>query len=198
MAVRGRRGRPHARYRVRDWAAYDRALARRRDITVWVSPEAVATWRASAGRRTFTDAAIAAALTVRAVYRLALPQAERLIRSIFGLLGLSLPADHTTLSRRGRAMQIGRCSSAGGGPELAIDSTGLRLARPPGARHEGWWKLRVAVEPDTGQTLAEELTRSDVHDTVARAGAARRDHGPDRTRLRRCRLRWRAHLPRRH
>lgn len=72
MALWGRRGGLRARYRVRDWAAYDRSLVRRGDITVSVSPEAVAGWRAPAGRRTFSDAAIAAALTVRAVYQLAL------------------------------------------------------------------------------------------------------------------------------
>ena len=161
----GRRGR--ARYAVRDWAAYDRALARRGDITVWVSPGAVAAWRAPAGRRTFSDAAIAAALTVRAVYRLALRQTEGLVASIFALLGLALPVpDHTTLSRRGRMLRLDRHTSAGRGLNLAIDSTGLRLARPPGAGREGWRKLHVAVDPDSGRVLAEELTRSDVHDTV--------------------------------
>ena len=95
---RGRRHGPRARYRVRDWAAYDRALARRGDIAVWISPEAIAGWRAPTGRRAFSDAAIAAALTMRAVYRLALCQAEGLIRSIFGLLDVALPVpDHTTL-----------------------------------------------------------------------------------------------------
>jgi hypothetical protein len=167
MPVQGRRGGHQARYRVRDWAAYDRALVRRCDITVWVSPEAVAAWCAPTGRCTFTDTAIAAALTVRVVYRLALRQAEGLVRSIFGLLGLSLPVpDHTTLSRRGRTLQIERCASAGAGLDLAIDSTGLRLAKPVGARDEGWRKLHVAVDPATGQILTEELTRSDVHDTV--------------------------------
>ena len=170
MAGRGRRHRrgPRARYRGRDWATYDRALARRGDITVWVSPEAVAGWRAPAGRRTFSDAAIAAALAVRAVYRLALRQAEGLIASIFGLLGLALPVpDHTTLSRRGRVLRLDRPTNSGKhGLDLAIDSTGLRLARPPGAGCDGWRKLHIAVDPDSGRVLAEELTRSDVHDTV--------------------------------
>ncbi len=167
MAVRGRRGGPRVRYKVRDWAAYDRSLVRRGDITVWVSSEAVAGWRAPAGRRTFSDAAIAAALTVRAVYHLALRQAEGLIRSIFALLGVALPVpDHTTLSRRGRMLRLDGRVSAGGSLDLAIDSTGLRLAKPSGAGREGWRKLHVAVDPVTGQILAEELTRSDVHDTV--------------------------------
>ena len=165
--VRAPRGGQRARYAVRDWAAYDRSLVRRGDITVWVSPEAVDGWRAPAGRHTFSDAAIAAALTVRTVYRLALRQAEGLIASIFVLLGLALPVpDHTTLSRRGRALRMDRRADAGRGLALAIDSTGLRLAMPSGAGHAGWRKLHIAVDPEGGRILAEELTRSDVHDTV--------------------------------
>lgn len=168
MAGRGRRRGPRARYAVRNWAAYDRALVHRGDVRVWVSPEALAGWRAPAGRRTFSDAAIAAALTVRAVYRLALRQAEGLIASIFALLGLAaLPVpDHTTLSRRGRTLRLDLHADAGGGLGLAIDSTGLRLTRPSGAGHEGWRKLHIAVDPEGGRVLAEELTRSEVHDTV--------------------------------
>ncbi len=127
---------------MRDWAAYDRSLVRRGDITVWVSPDVVAGWHAPAGRHTFSDTAIAAALTVRAVYRLALRQAEGLIASIFALLGLSLPVpDHTTLSRRGRTLRLDRRADAGRGVDLAIDSTGLRVARPLGAGRDGWRKL---------------------------------------------------------
>lgn len=177
VAGRGRR-RGRSRYAVRDWAAHDRALARRGAITVWVPPDAVAWWRAPAGRRTFSDAAIAAALTVRAVYRLALRQAEGLVGSAFALLGLALPVpDHTTLSRRGRTLRLDRHTSAGRGLDLAIDSTGLRLARPPGAGREGWRKLHIAVDPDSGRILAEEPTRSDVHDTRPVPGMLARIHG---------------------
>jgi Transposase DDE domain len=40
------------------------------------------------------------------------------------------------------------------------------VARPRGAGCEGWRKLHIAVDPDGGGILAEELTRSDVHDGV--------------------------------
>jgi hypothetical protein len=33
------------KYRVKNWASYDRALVRRGDVTVWLSPEAIATWK---------------------------------------------------------------------------------------------------------------------------------------------------------
>jgi DDE family transposase len=119
------------------------------------------------GRRTFSDAPIEAALAVTAVYRLALRQAEGLVASIFALLGLALPVpDHTTLSRRGRALRLDRrVDVCPGGVDLAIDSTGLRLLRPGDGGAAGWRKLHVAVDPDTGRILAEEVTPSDVHDT---------------------------------
>ncbi|MBI0539359.1 hypothetical protein D9599_27935 [Roseomonas sp. KE2513] len=166
MAVRCRRGGPRAWDKVRGWAAYDQALVRRGDITVWVSPAAAAGWRAPAGHRTISDAAIAAALTVRRV-----PARAAAGRGPDPLdprpLDLTLPIpDHTTLSRLGRTPGLGGRSDACRGRGLAIDSTGLRLAKPSGAGHEGWCKLHVAVDPDTGQILAKEQTRSDGHDTV--------------------------------
>ena len=49
MAARRSRAGGRAHHGVRDWAAYHRALARRGDITVWVSPEVIADRRAAAG-----------------------------------------------------------------------------------------------------------------------------------------------------
>ncbi|WP_408871584.1 transposase [Craurococcus roseus] len=95
---------------MRDRAAYDRALARRGAITVWVSPDAAAWWRALAGRHTFSDAAIAAALTVRAVYRLALRQAEGLVGPISALPGLALTVPPSS-GRGGSALDRGTARS---------------------------------------------------------------------------------------
>jgi Transposase DDE domain len=152
---------------VRDWARYDRALTRRGDIRVWISREALAGSRAPAGRRIFSDAATVAALTMGAVCRLALRQAEGLNSSIFALLGLALPVpDHTTLSRRGRRLRLDRQIDAGHGLDLAIGSTGPCLTRPTGTGSAEWRKLHIAVDPESGCILAKELTRSDVHDNM--------------------------------
>src|SRR5215208_7076715 len=35
---------PRARYRVSNWPEYDRALQQRGNLTVWVTPEALAAW----------------------------------------------------------------------------------------------------------------------------------------------------------
>ena len=40
------------KYRVKNWASYDRGLVRRGHVTVWLSPEAVETWEpVGVGRR---------------------------------------------------------------------------------------------------------------------------------------------------
>ena len=45
----GMRSRVHPKYKtkycVENWPSYDRALTRRGDITVWLSPQAIATWK---------------------------------------------------------------------------------------------------------------------------------------------------------
>ena len=69
------------KYRVKDWACYDRALVRRGDVTVWLSPEAIATWKpAGVGKRggqlKYCDVSIEAALTLRLLFNLPLRQAE--------------------------------------------------------------------------------------------------------------------------
>ena len=34
------------KYRIGNWPAYDRALVQRGDVTLWLTPEAIATWEA--------------------------------------------------------------------------------------------------------------------------------------------------------
>ena len=58
------------KYRVANWPAYNQALVRRGDVTVWLSSEAIAAWtpRRSGrrgGQRRYSDLAIEAALTLR-------------------------------------------------------------------------------------------------------------------------------------
>ena len=39
------------KYHVRNWAVYERALVRRGDVTVWLSPDAIAAWEPDTGGR---------------------------------------------------------------------------------------------------------------------------------------------------
>jgi hypothetical protein len=75
---------PKQRHQVTNWREYDAALRHRGSLTVWFTEAAIASW--SAERRTsrggqprYSAVAITTALTLRALFRLALRQTEGLI-----------------------------------------------------------------------------------------------------------------------
>jgi len=144
-----RRRIPRQKHRVTNPAAYDASLRQRGSLTVWFTDEAVEGWRAtqrttSGGQPWYSPVAILTALTLRAVFRLALRQTEGLIGSIIGLLGLELRVpDHSTLSRRAKTLEVPRPQPRRNGEplHLLVDSTGLRLCGAGGA---GQGSARVA------------------------------------------------------
>jgi hypothetical protein len=169
---------PKQRHRVTNWAAYEAGLRARGSLTVWFSAEAIEGWRAAprttrGGQPSYSDLAIATALTLRAVFHLALRQTEGLIGSILKLLGLDLAVpDHSTMSRRAETLELPRL---GGGREpvhLLVDSTGLRLCGPGEwlvekhgtRRRRSWRKLHLATDADTGRIVAGVLTEHDADD----------------------------------
>jgi DDE family transposase len=105
---------PKQRHRVTNWAAYDVALRQRGSLTVWFTEAAIAGWKAEpratrGGQPRYSALAITTALTLRAVFRLALRQTEGLIASLLRLLGLDLAApDYSTISRRGETFPVSR------------------------------------------------------------------------------------------
>ena len=135
-------------------------------------------WRAEprttrGGQPWYSPLAILTALTLRAVFRLALRQTEGLIGSILRLLGLDLAVpDHTTLSRRAGTLEVPRARSGTGPLHLLVDSTGLKLGGPGrvAGREDGsrtrraWRKLHLGVDAGTGRIEAVELTTKDADD----------------------------------
>jgi hypothetical protein len=81
------------------------------------------------GQAHYSDLTIETALSLRAVFRLALRQSEGLMGSLMQIFGIYLPVpDHTTLSRRARSLKVAPISrSATGELHLIVDSTGLKL-----------------------------------------------------------------------
>src|SRR4051794_26099075 len=177
---------PKQRRRVTNWAEYDAALRQRGSLTVWFSDEAIAAWHAEprttpGGQPHYSSLAITTALTLKAVFRLALRQTEGLIGSIIGLLGLDLSVpDHTTLSRRAATLEVprprsSRSPNAGRRAEpvhLLVDSTGLKLCGPGewliekhGTKtRRSWRKMHIGVDADTGQIVASALTGREADD----------------------------------
>jgi hypothetical protein len=169
---------PKQRHRVTNWAEYDAALRRRGSLTVWFTDEAIAAWRAEprptrGGQPWYSPLAILTALTLRAVFRLALRQTEGLIGSILRLLRLELAVpDHSTLSRRAETLEVPRPRSGSEPAHLLVGSTGLKLcgrgewlAEKHGTKkRRSWKKLHLGVNAATGEIVAAELTTREVDD----------------------------------
>ena len=169
---------PRQRHRVTNWPAYDAALRGRGSLTVWFTDEAVAAWQAEprttpGGQPHYSALAITTALTLRAVFRLALRQTEGLIGSILQLLDLDLAVpDHSTLSRRAETLEVTRPRCGREPVHLLVDSTGLRLCGPGSwleekhgsKRRRAWKVLHLATDADTGQIVASVLTDRDADD----------------------------------
>jgi hypothetical protein len=122
------------KHRVGNWSDYDRALVDRGNLTIWLSPEAIARWNAKptrrrGGQRKYSDLAIETALTLRLLFKLPLRQVEGFLRSVFDLMGLVLDVpDHTTLSRRANKVKVPlRVPKKLGRIDLVIDSSGLAI-----------------------------------------------------------------------
>src|SRR5215218_7196184 len=173
------------KHMVTNWPAYDASLRQRGSLTIWFTDEAIVAWTAEppttrGGQPWYSPLAILTALTLRAVFRLALRQTEGLIGSLIRLLGLDLPVpDHTTLSRRAATLDVPRPRSsnteAGRDAEpvhLLVDSTGLKLCGPGEwlaekhgtSRRRSWKKLHIGMDANTGQIVASALTGREADD----------------------------------
>src|ERR671912_71185 len=169
---------PRARYRVRNWRAYEAGLKRRGDLTLRLDEAVLAGWQAPrrttpGGQARYSDAAIELVLMLRLVFHLALRQAEGFAASVLRLLGQALRVpDHTPLSRRSRSFAGRRPKAVPHGPmHLVIDSTGLELfgqgewdAEKHGRARRSWRKLHLAVDADTGEIVASMLTDNSADD----------------------------------
>jgi hypothetical protein len=171
---------PKQKRKVTNWRACDASLRQRGSLTVWFTDEAITAWQAvprttRGGQPWYSPLAIRTALTLRAVFRLALRQTEGLIRSIISLLGLNLAVpDHSTLSRRAETLDVpqpGSSVSIGTEPvHLLVDSTGLKLCgagewlvEKHGTKtRRSWRKLHIGMDAGTGEIVAAALTTNDL------------------------------------
>src|SRR5829696_685264 len=174
---------PKARYKVCNWPEYDKALQQRGSLTMWVTPEALAAWHPpKTGRRgrsrEYSDLAIETGHLLRLALGRPWRQTEGLLGSPATLLGLSIGVpDHTTPSRRSPGLSLARSLAQAqrtGPVYVVIDSTGLKvygadawLAEKHGERGQrSWRKLHLAVDPNSGEILASELTTTEEGDAA--------------------------------
>jgi hypothetical protein len=172
------------KYRVSNWAEYDRALVQRGDITFWFAPDAADSWTPGpsgkrGGQQKFSNQAIETALVLRIVFHLPLRQAEGFLRSALSLMTLDLEApDHTTISRRSQQLDVGlRLAATKGRLHRIVDSTGPSIlgegewaaVKYGGRGKRAWKKLHLGVDR-SGVIVAEVLTDGNADDARTALG----------------------------
>lgn len=170
---------PKMQFKVTNWAAYEAGLRRRGSLTLWVSEDALAAWRAvprttPGGQARYSEVAIESAVMVRLVFHQPLRQTEGLLGSLLSLMEVDLPVpDHTTISRRAaRLTPVLRTALPEGPVTLVIDSTGLKVfgagewhRNKHGVRGPRTWrKLHLAVDAATNTIVAVTLTTNSEGD----------------------------------
>ena len=162
------------------WKKYNRELADRGSLTVYLGDDLASKWASNNGAaadrgrpEVYPDHVILLGLVRQQVYRLPLRQTVGLMRSVLKLSGVALPVpDSSTLSRRRRHSVLphwpksGRC--------VVIDSTGLQIRGPNtwlttvhGRKRRTHRKIHLGVDPDSSLIVAELVTPCQTHDSEA-------------------------------
>lgn len=172
------------KFKIQNWSSYTAGLKTRGSITFWIDRALLRQWRfrdcneRKRGRtRKYSDIAILLCLTIRKVYHLALRQCQGFVESYFNLLGVALPVpDYTTLCRRASSLEVPlKGMDTSKITDIAVDGTGLKVygegewkVRKYGTgKRRRWMKLHLAIDINTQQIEAAELTTNALDDAHA-------------------------------
>ena len=170
------------RYKINNWAEYNRSLIQRGSLTVWIEEGAIQGWFAKEkikrrGRcQTYSNDAILMLLVLREVYHLPLRAVQGLAESIFRMMGLDLPVPtYTQICRRAKTLgRVLKRLQRKGKVNIVFDSTGLKVygegewkVRAHGiGKRRTWKKLHLGIDPVTQEILVCELTDRDGGDAT--------------------------------
>lgn len=171
-------------YQVRNWKDYNRSLINRGNLTLWFSEDTIKSWYQNPqkcnkrGRPfTYSNTYVELALTLRTLFRFSLRATQGFLEGLVSLMGLQLEVSHySRLSRRAADLdiQLGLLKKRSKTPtDIVIDSTGLKIygegewkIRTHGKqKRRTWRKYHVAVNPDSHEVTAIELTVANIHDS---------------------------------
>lgn len=173
---------PKDKYRVKNWAEYNRGLKNRGTLTLWIEDGLADKWfyagkRSPGGKVAYSDTAIELFQVVRSVFGLPLRQAEGFLGSLLalaGMAGLKVPS-YTQVCRRLARLDVKFTPRPGGTYHVAVDSTGLKVfgegewkVRKHGhGKRRTWRKLHIGVDSQAGEVTCVLLTGNDVTDDDA-------------------------------
>jgi hypothetical protein len=170
--------RPKPLYRVKNWSDYDKALVQRGSLTFWLTDDFEKKWRHTGekqrgGQFDYSNQAVRVMLTVKEIFHLTNRQTEGLMRSLFVLMKINLSVpDHSTLSKRGKNLQVNLPKKSSQRLNIVMDSTGLKIygegewkVRQHGvSKRRTWRKLHIGTNPEDGEIQAVILTANSVSD----------------------------------
>ena len=170
--------RPKPLYRVKNWSEYEKALVQRSSITFWLSDDFEEAWLYAGKKQRgsqfdYSEKAIEIMLTIKEVFHLTNRGVEGFVRSVFEMLKIHLRVpDHSTLSKRGKMLNVRLPKKTNKSLNLVLDSTGLKIygegewkVRKHGySKHRTWRKLHVGANPDNGEIQVVVLTENSISD----------------------------------
>jgi hypothetical protein len=167
-------------YKLKNWRAYNESLVNRGSLTLWFEDAQIECWHQPerSGYRgramKYSDVAIQCGLTIRELFQLPLRSTEGFLRSLVKLLGVPLQVpDYSTLCRRQQTLLVTLPRPVAQKlRHLVVDSTGLKVygegewkVRQHGlGKRRTWRKLHLAVDSQTQEVVAVELTANFVGD----------------------------------
>ncbi len=174
---------PKLNYRLTNWPEYNKALINRGHIALWLDQDTLDHWyyagpRTAGGLVRYSEQCIQAALSLKAVFRLAFRQTQGLIQSILEIMKMELQVpSYSQLCRRQARLRAFSpptpCGASACEPiYVVLDSTGLKVygegewkVRKHGAdKRRTWRKLHLAIDEATNELHAVELTTNAVSD----------------------------------
>ncbi len=169
-----------AKSKISNWSAYNNALVNRGSIMFWIDDEAIDGWHCQThhgGRGRgflFSDIAIETALTIKAVFSLPLRATEGFLNSIFRLMDVPCRSPgYSCLSKRAKTVEINyKRRSRGPIAHVVVDATGLKIYgegewhahKHAREKRRRWRKLHVAVDSDTHEVIAAQMSLENVGD----------------------------------
>lgn len=171
------------KYRLTNWPQYNKALINRGFITLWLDENTLAQWyyqgpHTRGGVFRYSDPCIAAALAIKAVFRLAFRQTQGLIQSLLAIMKMDIQVPSYSQLCRRQARLNAFCAPpkpVETPPEpihLVVDSTGLKVygegewkVKKHGAgKRRTWRKLHLVADESTTEIHAVELTTNSISD----------------------------------
>lgn len=160
--------------RKRNWQEYNKQLIQRGSITFLLDPKICKTKKQKTMGRPllFTDALITMLMMIKIHYHMPYRCLQGFAESIVKLAKYSfLIPSYSLICKRARKIKSPKLTSSK--PSVvAIDASGVKVygegewkVKIHGkSKRRKWIKIHIAVDPNTGEIVAQKITTSDVHD----------------------------------